>query len=181
MIMVPIKPTGFVIKKSLLDYPAFGAVLRQIDTIALTRANPREDLRQVLSEGQRLLQAGVSLVIFPQATRLPEFDPASFHTLGTKLAERADVPLVPIAVKTSFQGNGRWFKDFGKIRPWDGVRVSVSAPISTKPDSRAAHAQVVRTITECLRDWEVAIRQAPPESPAQPTATRQPPINQQPL
>jgi len=49
----------------------------------------------------------ISVLIFPQTTRDLRFDPNKFNTLGIKLAKRAKVPVIPVAVKTDAWGMGK--------------------------------------------------------------------------
>jgi 1-acyl-sn-glycerol-3-phosphate acyltransferase len=107
----------FIIKDELRHYPIIGRVMKGFNLIAVYRQNPRDDLKIVLNEGHNRIRQGCSVVIFPQATRSRVFDEAIFNTLGVKLARKAGVPVVPIALKTDFHGNGRWIKDIGPINP----------------------------------------------------------------
>ncbi|MBW2177934.1 MAG: hypothetical protein JRH03_13480, partial [Deltaproteobacteria bacterium] len=52
------------------------------------------------------LQRNVSVLVFPQTTRGLRFDPDKFNTLGIKLARRAKVPVIPVAVKADAWGVG---------------------------------------------------------------------------
>ncbi len=45
------------------------------------------------------LKKNISVLIFLQTTRELRFDPKKFNTLGIKLAKRAKVPVIPVAVK----------------------------------------------------------------------------------
>ncbi len=150
-------PVSFVVKQPLLDYPLFGAVLRSTHPVAVGRENPREDLKTVLEEGMARLAAGRSVVIFPQATRSTVFDPARFNTLGVKLARRAGVPVVPLALKTDFLGVGRWLRDFGPIRRDRPVRFRFAAPLAAPIEEKGAQAAVVTFIRESLAAWMPAL------------------------
>jgi len=106
----------FVIKNSLLKYPFFGRILTAINAIPVTRKNPKEDYRIVIQEGLKRLEQGISVIVFPQAARQTVFDPAQFNTLGVKLAKKASVPAVPIALRTDAWGTGT-YKRLWKNRP----------------------------------------------------------------
>ena len=43
------------------------------------------------------------------------FKPEEFNSIGVKLAKKAGVPVVPVAIKTDFWGNGRIIKELGPI------------------------------------------------------------------
>lgn len=115
MVIQPIKPVTFVVKEALLSYPVFRHVMRSRNPIAVTRTNPRQDLKVVLAEGQERLQRGISVIVFPQTTRSHSFSPDQMSSIGVKLAKKAGVPLVPLALRTDCWQNGRWIKDFGLL------------------------------------------------------------------
>ncbi len=141
-----------VVKKSLTEYPFFGPILNIMDPIRVRRKNAREDLRTVMKEGIAALKEGRSVVIFPQATRSEGFEPSSFNSLGVKLASRAGVPLVPVALKTDFYGIGRRFRDFGPLRRDRKVyfRFGQAREVT---DEKTAHKEVVNFIVESLHEW----------------------------
>lgn len=152
-----LRPRGlltFVVKQSLIDYPVFGKVLQACEPIAVGRKNPREDLATVMTEGAERLSRGFSIVIFPQTTRTDVFDPSKFNTIGAKLAARAKVPLVPLALRTSMWGAGKTLKDFGPIDPDKPVNFLFGAPIPPEGKGDAAHKATVEFITAAFRKWE---------------------------
>jgi 1-acyl-sn-glycerol-3-phosphate acyltransferase len=153
VILLPFKRITFVVKQGLMDYPVFGHVMRSRDPIAVGRTNPREDLRAVLEGGAARLSKGVSLVIFPQTTRVPEFDPKEFNTIGIKLAKRADVPVIPFALKTDAWGNGRIVKEFGRIAPSRTAHFAFGAPLHVAQQGAAEHQQIIHFIASNLRTW----------------------------
>jgi 1-acyl-sn-glycerol-3-phosphate acyltransferase len=152
-IIQPFKDVTFVVKQSLIDYPFFRYVMRSRDPIVVGRTNPREDLKAVLEGGAERLQAGRSIIIFPQTTRTPDFDPAAFNSIGIKLAKKASVPVIPIALKTDAWGNGRHIRDFGKIDPHKKVYFSFGAPIGITGTGASEHQHVVSFITNSLKAW----------------------------
>jgi 1-acyl-sn-glycerol-3-phosphate acyltransferase len=152
-ILLAVNRVTFVVKKGLLRYPVLGAVIRAIHPIAVTRQHPRKDLKSVLTQGQTLISQGCSIMIFPQATRSVVFDAASFNSLGVKLARKAGVAVVPIALKTDFQGNGRILKDMGAVDPSKKLYIKFGDPIPVKGNGQNTHLQIVTFITETLTAW----------------------------
>lgn len=149
----PFKPVTFVVKESLLTVPVFRHVMRSRDPVAVSRTNPREDFAAVMKGGQERLAKGISIVVFPQTTRTPAFDPASFNSIGTKLAKRAGVPVVPVAVLTDAWSNGKFFKDFGKIDVRKKVFLAFGAPIDAQAKDPPPNSAVVAFIEDRLRAW----------------------------
>jgi len=143
----------FVVKEELLDYPVFGSIMKAIKLIGVSRQNPREDLRKVLSEGAAYIKSGCSVGIFPQATRSAVFNPAFFNSLGVKLARRAGVPVVPVALKTDFQGNGIFIKDMGPVDPNKTIFVEFGKPILLEDNDFETHRKIVRFIVTNLKKW----------------------------
>jgi 1-acyl-sn-glycerol-3-phosphate acyltransferase len=159
VILLPFTRVTFVVKESLLTYPLFGPVMRSRDPVAVGRTNPREDLTAVLEGGAARLAAGISLIIFPQTTRTSAFDPQEFNSIGIKLAKRAGVPVVPLALKTDAWGNGKFAKDFGKIDPAKRVHFAFGAPMRIQGRGAEEQATIVAFITEHLHAWGGTVRQ----------------------
>ena len=135
--------------------------MNALDFIAVHRQNPREDLKVVLNEGSRRIQLGCSVVIFPQATRSVVFDRKNFNTLGVKLARKAGVPVVPIALKTDFHGSGRRLKDIGPINPELPLYFKFGSPIPVVGNEHIAHQRVLEFICENLRSWGAQVKSMP--------------------
>jgi 1-acyl-sn-glycerol-3-phosphate acyltransferase len=146
----PHRDVTFVVKESLLSFPFFKHVMRNRNPIVVGRANPREDLRIVLKEGQNRLKANISVIIFPQTTRSIDIDPQKFNSLGVKLARRGNVPVVPVALKTDAWGIGRKFKDFGKIRPVIPVHITFGDPLQVQGSGKEEHKFIVDFIMNKL-------------------------------
>ncbi len=153
-IIAPIKDVTFVVKQSLVEYPIFKHVMRSRNPITVGRQNPRDDLKAVLEGGVERLKAGRSIVIFPQTTRTPVFDPDAFNTIGIKLAKKAGVPAVPIALKTDAWGTGKFLKDYGRIVPSKRVRFAFGTPLTVRGRGTEEHDEIIRFIIGKLREWE---------------------------
>jgi 1-acyl-sn-glycerol-3-phosphate acyltransferase len=147
-----------VVKESLARYPLFGPVIRGTGAIAVARRNPREDLKKVLTEGARALEDGSIVLMFPQATRSPAFQPARFNSLGAKLAARTGCPLQTVALRSDFLGVGRRVRDFGPLDRAKPIRMRFGAARSVgRRDEREAHRVSVDFISATLREWGVPI------------------------
>jgi 1-acyl-sn-glycerol-3-phosphate acyltransferase len=153
VIIAPIKDATFVVKQSLVDYPVFKYVMRARNPVTVGRSNPRDDLKAVLEGGADRLKAGLSIIIFPQTTRTPIFDPDQFNSIGIKLAKRAGVPVVPFALKTDAWGNGYWLKDFGRIDPAKTVHFAFGKPLPIRDRGSEEHQQIVEFIQGKLKEW----------------------------
>lgn len=149
----PRREVTFVVKDSLLSYPWFGPVLKSRDPILVTRTNPRQDLAAVLEGGEERLKKGVSVIVFPQSTRSNIFEPAQFNSIGIKLARRAQVPVIPVALRSDAWGTGRIIKDIGPVRPDIPVSFAFGKPMTVEGNGKAEHAAVCDFIERHLRLW----------------------------
>jgi 1-acyl-sn-glycerol-3-phosphate acyltransferase len=156
IMLLHINRLAAVVKQDLLDHPILGPVMHATDTITVGRTNPRQDLKTVLEEGRRCLDEGRSVTIFPQSTRSTHFDPAQFNSLGVKLAKAAGVAVIPLALKTDFQSNGRILKDLGPLHRERTLHLKFGAPLTVSGNGRDTHNAVVEFISQQLADWSRA-------------------------
>lgn len=153
-LIVPQKKVTYAVKESLVKASFFGPVMRSRDPIIVGRSNPREDFKIVMEKGQELLAKGVSVVIFPQSTRMQNFQPEEFNSLGIKLAKAAGVKACPVAIKTDFWGNGKLLKDFGPLNRFSPVHMTFGEPFTVIGSGKEEHQRTVDFIQENLKKWE---------------------------
>ena len=144
---------AIVLKESLATMPLVGAAALHVGAISVTRTNAREDLKTVLEEGAKRLAGGSSVLLFPQGTRQAVFDGKKFNSLGSKLAERAVVPVVPLAVKTDFLQTGKWIKDLGKVDHNKPIRFACGPVLPPELGARKSHEQSVAFIEGKIKEW----------------------------
>lgn len=154
-LIVPYTNLSFVIKEDLLKIPLFGSIVGNTYPITVSRHNSRSDLQRVFSEGLDRISKGRSICIFPQGTREPIFHAKKFNSLGSKLAAKAKVPIIPFAIKTDFWAQGHLIKDFGLIYPKRPIKIAFGEPLPADMDSKASQKACLEFIIEHLRQWEV--------------------------
>jgi len=104
--------------------------------------------------GMRRLAEDRSLIVFPQTTRTLEFDRQEFNSVGVKLARRAGVPVVPIALRTdAWALSKRFIKDFGRLDPAQDVHFAFGAPIRVTGRGAEAQERCVAFIEDHLEAW----------------------------
>lgn len=107
---------SWVIKKELESIPVFGWGIKTVQPIAVDRNN-NTSVTQILEEGSKKIEAGLSLVIFPEATRVKVDKNVKFKASAAKLAINANVPIVLIAHNAGLVWpKGFWFKQSGTIK-----------------------------------------------------------------
>jgi 1-acyl-sn-glycerol-3-phosphate acyltransferase len=152
-LILPRQRASFVVKESLLNYPVFGATVRAQDPIPVGRQNPMQDFRTVMRLGLEMLERDRSVILFPQATRMINFDPGRFNTMGIKLARAARVPVIPIAIKTDFWNPSPLIRDLGPIHRHRDAHIHFGAPVTDLGNARRAHEHVIAHIQNKLREW----------------------------
>jgi 1-acyl-sn-glycerol-3-phosphate acyltransferase len=92
-----------------------------------------------LAAAQELLATGHDVIIFPEGTRSRHGEIAPFHTGAARLAEAADVPLVPIGIS----GTGELLPVHG--RPHRArITVRIGTPAARTDDARTAVTALAR-------------------------------------
>ncbi|MCB1177902.1 MAG: 1-acyl-sn-glycerol-3-phosphate acyltransferase, partial [Leptospiraceae bacterium] len=155
ILILPFKKIIFVVKKSLLKVPLFGNCIKATKPISLGRVNPREDLKAVMEEGMNAIQSGTSVVIFQQGHRKPFFDHENFSSIGVKLAQKAKVKIVPIAIKTDFWGNGKMSltRNFGRIKRKEKVYICFGEPMEIQGNGKDTNPKIIEFIQGKLSEW----------------------------
>ena len=150
----PLCKITFIVKASLLDYPFFKHVMRSRNPIAVSQTNPRADFKAMLDGGVERLKQGISIVIFPQGQRTMTFNPTEFNSIGIKLAKRAGVPIVPLALKTDAWASDGYSSDFGKIDPSKKVYFSFGEPMEIEGRGTKQQEAIIDFIQQHLQAWQ---------------------------
>jgi 1-acyl-sn-glycerol-3-phosphate acyltransferase len=142
---------GFVSKKENFRLPIVGTWMKLLGCIVIDRG----DLRQsagAIARGIRDLQAGRSLVIFPEGTRSKSGRLQRFKEGSFKLATRSGATIVPLTIDGSYrllEGNR------GRITP-GCIRLTIHSPLSPgerdSADKAALAERVQRIIASALPD-----------------------------
>ena len=158
----------FVFKRELLWIPFFGWGIGLLKMIHIDRRQGRDAFESVVIQGQRKLDEGRWIVMFPEGTRTRVGSQGKYKSGGARLAIRTGTPVVPIAVNA-----GECWPKKPIIKRPGRVVVSVGPPIPTagrEPD--AVNDEVERWIeAEMRRISPQAYRNTPPTSPALHEAT----------
>lgn len=144
-----------VVKASLAHIPGVEKAAAHMGLVPIGRTNPREDLMTIFGVGCERIARGESFLIFSQGTRQPVFARKGWSSIGAKLAEKAGVPIVPVAVKTDClplrPGGKGLFKDFGTVDPAKDIRVACGPVL--KGSAREIHQASFDWIRAKLDSW----------------------------
>jgi len=115
----------FIVKKELFKIPLFGLAMRRTGYIPIDRSGGKAALKSLKDAAQKI-KNGVSVVVFPEGTRSPDGRLRPFKAGSIFLAQKADVPIVPVGIS----GSHRILpKGSLKMRPGH-VIVRIGSPIS---------------------------------------------------
>ncbi|MEN3013992.1 MAG: lysophospholipid acyltransferase family protein [Endomicrobiia bacterium] len=144
---------SFVVKESLLRYPILGKLIKFLEPISVTRKNPKKDFEVVLKNTKKLFNKGISIIVFPQATRTKFINEKKFNKIGIKLARIFKVELLPICVKTDFLEMGKIIKDIGKVNPGNSLYIKIFPPIRQDELNLTTHTLLVNLFKTTLNNW----------------------------
>ena len=94
-------PLAYVFKKELLYVPFFGWAMAKMDMIHIDRSKRAQAFNKVVQQGQRMLDQGTWVIMFPEGTRIPRGEQGAYKTGGTRLAVATGAPVIPIAVTSA--------------------------------------------------------------------------------
>jgi len=90
-------PVCAIMKKELLNIPFFGWALRLLHPIAIDRSKKNKSLHQLLEQGKQNLDNGISVLVFPEGTRVAPGVHKKYSAGGAELAINAGRLILPIA------------------------------------------------------------------------------------
>ena len=107
----------WVLKKELMRAPFFGWALAALNPIAIDRGAGRSAVEQVIRQGSERLEKGLSVMIYPEGTRMAPGETRRYGVSGTLLAQAAGTVIVPVAHNAGdFWPRRGWRKRPGTVR-----------------------------------------------------------------
>lgn len=131
------KPVGFIAKQEIKRIPIIRKWMEQLKCVFIDRSNRRTALK-VIDDGVDSLKSGQSMVIFPEGTRSKGLEVGTFKSGSLRLATRAQVPIIPVAINGTYkmlEENG------GKVKPAH-VRLTIGKPIYPDQYKALKHNQL---------------------------------------
>lgn len=132
-------PQAWVLKRELLWLPLFGWLIALMRPIAINRAAGTRSINQVLEQGKQRLDSGLSVLVFPEGTRMPPGQTRKYGMSGFLLAARTGAPIVPVA-----HDAGDYWPRRGWLKKPGTIRVVIGPPITSAgrdPRDMAAEVQ----------------------------------------
>lgn len=136
-----LRPVSTILKKELLKVPFFGWGLAMTRPIAIDRSNPKQALREVLSQGKQRLEEGNNILLFPEGTRMNYGEVGNYSRSGASLAINSGAAILPIAHNAGCCWPAHRF-----IKHPGTIHVIIGKPI----DSTGRKS---KELTEEVKDW----------------------------
>src|SRR5690606_4675072 len=99
----------------------------RLDMIHIDRSKRAQAFNKVVAQGQRLLDQGTWVIMFPEGTRIPRGQQGVYKTGGTRLAVETGAPVIPVAVTS-----GRCWPRKALIKRPGVVDFSIGKPIPSQ-------------------------------------------------
>ncbi len=139
-------PKVIVLKRELFWIPFFGWGLAQLRSIAIDRGAGASAVNQVIGQGTARLKDGLSVLVFPEGTRVAAGETRKFGVSGALLASRAGCLVVPVT-----HDAGHYWPRRGLLKRPGTIRVVIGAPIAAAGrDAREINAEAQAAITATL-------------------------------
>ena len=89
---------AFISKAANFKIPFFGRFIRKCCFIAIDRENPRKAMQTINKAAESLKRKEVSIGVYPEGTRSKNCELLPFHNGVFKIAQKANVPIVVLAI-----------------------------------------------------------------------------------
>jgi 1-acyl-sn-glycerol-3-phosphate acyltransferase len=131
------RQVGFIAKKELAFVPFINFWILLIGGFFIDRKNIRKSLATI-KNGAKRIQAGESILIFPEGHRSKGQGLLPFHPGSFKLATEAKAPIVPVSISGSYEV----FEKTGRITAAP-VRITFGKPVITRDIPAGDRRQVL--------------------------------------
>ncbi|MBN4075063.1 MAG: 1-acyl-sn-glycerol-3-phosphate acyltransferase [SAR86 cluster bacterium] len=134
-------PISAILKKELLSIPFFGWSLALLKPIAIDRKRKLSARQAILQQGKETLDQDISILIFPEGTRVKPGQNKKYQTGGTVLAIEAGATILPVSHNAGYCWPSDTF-----IKYPGTIKVTIGRPIATTGRS-------ARELTQEVESW----------------------------
>ena len=132
---------AWVLKRELRWLPVVGWCIQLLHAIAINRKNRGQAVNQIIEQGQKRLEEGSWVMIFPEGTRMPFGTTRRYGVSGALLASKTGRLVVPVAHNAGYY----WPRRYVMKKPGT-IRVVIGTPIETA-------GRNPREINEEVQNW----------------------------
>lgn len=101
-----------VLKRELLKIPIYGWYTARLGMIPIDRSAGASALRTMVRRAQEEIDAGRSIMIMPEGTRVQPGETGRFHPGIAALYKALDVPVVPVALNSGLFWHKKGFRKY---------------------------------------------------------------------
>lgn len=141
----------FIAKQEVFEVPVVGMLMRLMRHVPVDRFAGSSSIDEAIKH----LHAGHLVGVFPEATISRSFELKDFKTGAARIAQQAEVPLIP---QITWGGQRTWTKGGKKHlgRNHTPIRVHVGAPVDTSGTPEEVTARLRAAMEELLDDARTA-------------------------
>lgn len=139
-------PTGYIAKKEMAKVPLLSHWMRNLHCLFLDRNDIKQGMKTILQAIEKT-KNGISINIFPEGTRNRQPDSLlPFHNGSFKIAEKGDVPIIPMSIV----GTGSiWEDQFPKIKKAT-VIIEYCEPVYMKDLDKEARKDIGKYVGDII-------------------------------
>jgi 1-acyl-sn-glycerol-3-phosphate acyltransferase len=138
-------PFVYLAKKSLFQVPIFGLAIARMGCIPVDRTNLQEAIKS-LNRAAALIQAGRSVVVFPEGTRGATGHLLPFKKGSFVMAAKSGQPIVPVSISGT-----RFILPRGLVRLKPGpIKVVIAPPIDPQSFPRNRKEELMDTVRRAI-------------------------------
>ena len=160
-LLCPVRPASGVVADRLVNTPLIGPIVRASRAVTVSGKSPRRDLTKLYAEVVPRLREGEVFIVFPEGQRGRSLDVGRFNSLGVKLARAADVPLVPIALRTDAWGIGLRALYLAPVHTDRPMRLQTLPRLQVTVPDQPIRAAQLHAIAEKVTEWGVPVTAHP--------------------
>jgi 1-acyl-sn-glycerol-3-phosphate acyltransferase len=135
----------FVLKQELMRIPVFGSAIKSAGHVAVDRTDHRKAVKS-MDEAAEKMKRGASMLIFPEGTRSEDGRLQPFKNGGFRLALKAGVDVVPVAII-----NSRHIVPKGSLRINKGTfGLSIGKPIPVRDYSKKDVDKLMQRVRDAI-------------------------------
>lgn len=112
-------------KQEIKKIPVIRKLAKYYHVLFLDRENPREGLKTILEAISSIKKDNFDVLIYPEGTRSKRTEMGEFHKGSFKIAQKAQVPIVPMVVNNAY----KVFEETYKVKKGIDVHLAFLEPI----------------------------------------------------
>lgn len=135
---------AFISKFENFDVPIYGNIIKKCCFMGIDRENPRKAAKTIINSVELIQSDECSVAVYPEGTRNYGDGLLPFHNMVFKIAKRAEVPVVVLAVRGTYDIQ----KNFPKRK--SVVNMDVVSVLSTETVKELSTAELGETVRKAI-------------------------------